>query len=155
MIELTSVFLFLGQQQKIDKFIYKFSEENREFYLSISLYSIKFEVGIDNSVNGRIIFAAAIDLTIFGKRLYLNMNINLKNPAAAIKNAASRSVDEFKKKANPKSKTDVDERVYDSPNPYSDFELSGECQSLGPFADSAPFHNPNKIKQLYHPVTLS
>ena len=94
------------------------------------LSSIKLEIGIDNSVNGRANFAAAIDLTIFGKRLYLSMNIDLKNPATAIKNAGSKSVDHFKNKANPKSKTDVNERVYDSPNPYSDFELSGKCDVM-------------------------
>ena len=89
--------------------------------------SIKFEFGIDNTVGGRITFAAGVDFTIFGKRLYLRMNINLRDPSAAIKSTASKGVDTYKEKGNPKSKTDTDERVYDDPNPFSDFELSGKC----------------------------
>ena len=58
--------------------------------------SIKFEFGIDNSVGGRIIFAAAVDFTIFGKRLYLGVNLNIKNPAAAVDNTQSQGVEDYK-----------------------------------------------------------
>ena len=58
--------------------------------------SIKFEFGIDNTVGGRIIFAAAVDFTIFGKRLYLGVNINLRNPAAAVKETSSKGVENYK-----------------------------------------------------------
>jgi hypothetical protein len=62
----------------------------------ISFSSIKFEFGIDNTVGGRITFAAAVDFTIFGKRLNLNVNINLRNPTAAVKETSSKAVDNYK-----------------------------------------------------------
>ena len=61
-----------------------------------SFSSIKFEFGIDNTVNGRIKFAAAVDLTIFGKRLYLSVTLNIKNPAAAVDKSQSQGVEDYK-----------------------------------------------------------
>ncbi|CAB3978528.1 sushi, von Willebrand factor type A, EGF and pentraxin domain-containing 1-like [Paramuricea clavata] len=90
------------------------------------IHSIKFEFGIDNTVGGRITFAAAVDFTIFGKRLNLNVNINLRNPSAAVKETSTKALDDYKNKANPKSKSSTDEKVYDDPNPFSDFELSDQ-----------------------------
>ena len=47
-------------------------------------------------MGGRIIFAAAVDFTIFGKRLNLRVNINLRNPAAAVKETSSNGVENYK-----------------------------------------------------------
>ncbi len=47
-------------------------------------------------MGGRITFAAAIDFTIFGKRLNLRVNINLRNPAAAVKETSSKGVENYK-----------------------------------------------------------
>ena len=63
---------------------------------SISFCSIKFEFGVDPSVNGRTTFAAAVDFTIFGKRLYLGVNLDIKNPAGAIDNTQSQGVEDYK-----------------------------------------------------------
>jgi hypothetical protein len=73
-----------------------FNSSHGSSQITISFSSIKFEFGIDNTVGGRITFAAAVDFTIFGKRLNLNVNINLRNPTAAVKETSSKALDNYK-----------------------------------------------------------
>ena len=47
-------------------------------------------------MNGKNTFAAAVDFTIFGRRLYLGVNLDIKNPAGAIDNIQSQGVEDYK-----------------------------------------------------------
>ena len=73
-----------------------------------------------------LIFNAAVDLTIFGKRLYLALGFNLKDPAGSIKFGADKSTEWYKDKMNKKDATGTAENYYDNPNPFADFEMSGK-----------------------------
>lgn len=92
------------------------------------LLSIKFEFGLAayaNGGNSNFIFNAAVDLTIFGKRLYLALGFNLKDPVGSLRTGADKSTEWYKDKMNPKNPTDTEKNYYDSPNPFADFEMSG------------------------------
>ena len=76
------------------------------------------------------VFNAAVDLTIFGKRLYLALGFSLTNPLASLRGGASKATNWYKDKMNPKGRTDTEKQYYDKPNPFADFEMSGK--SVGP-----------------------
>lgn len=95
-------------------------------------YSIKFEFGLDVYASGgfkNLIFNAAIDLTIFGKRLYLAIGFNLNDPVGSIRFGADKSTEWYKDKMNKKGATSTAENYYDNPNPFADFEMSGTLLS--------------------------
>ena len=98
------------------------------FCFFLFLLSIKFEFGLAayaNGGNSNFIFNAAVDLTIFGKRLYLALGFNLKDPVGSLRTGADKSTEWYKDKMNPKNPTDTEKNYYDSPNPFADFEMSG------------------------------
>ena len=91
-------------------------------------YSIKFEFGLDVYASGgfkNLIFNAAIDLTIFGKRLYLAIGFNLNDPVGSVRFGSDKSTEWYKDKMNKKGATSTAENYYDNPNPFADFEMSG------------------------------
>lgn len=69
---------------------------------------------------------AGVDLTIFGKRLYLSLGFNLKDPAGSLRVGADKSTNWYKDKMNQKSATGTGKNYYDNPNPFVDFVISGE-----------------------------
>ena len=83
-----------------------------------------------NGGNSNFIFNAAVDLTIFGKRLYLALGFNLKDPVGSLRTGADKSTEWYKDKMNPKNPTDTEKNYYDSPNPFADFEMSGTNSKL-------------------------
>ena len=90
--------------------------------------SIKFEFGLAAYANGgfgNFIFNAAVDLTIFGKRLYLALGFNLRDPVGSVRFGADTATNWYKDKMNKKGATSTAENYYDNPNPFSDFEMSG------------------------------
>jgi len=92
------------------------------------VHSIKFEFGLAAYANGghsNFIFNAAVDLVIFGKRLYLAVNFNLNDPVGSLKTGADTATEWYKDKMNNKAATDTEKNYYDNPNPFADFEMSG------------------------------
>ena len=93
-----------------------------------SNHSIKFEFGLAAYAKGsntNFIFNAAIDLVIFGKRLYLAVNFNLKDPVGSVRSGADSATEWYKDKMNNKDATGTERNYYDNPNPFSDFQFSG------------------------------
>ena len=93
------------------------------------MHSIKFEFGLAAYANGahsNFIFNAAVDLVIFGKRLYLAINFNLNDPVGSLKAGADTATEWYKDKMNNKAATDTEKNYYDNPNPFADFEMSGK-----------------------------
>lgn len=91
------------------------------------VHSILFEFGLAAYAGGghsNFIFNAAVDLTIFGKRLYLAIGFNLKDPVGSLRGGADKATDWYKDKMNPKNPTDTEKNYYDNPNPFADFEMS-------------------------------
>ena len=74
-----------------------------------------------------VIFNAAIDLIIFGKRLYLAASFNLKDPVGSLKLGADKATVWYKDMMNRKNPTSTSENYYDNANPNTDFEMSGQC----------------------------
>ena len=73
-------------------------------------------------------FAAAVDMTIFGKNLYLSIALKLSSRQSIIDSllAGSDSATSwYKDKMNKKNPTDTSDNHYDKPNPAVDFQLSG------------------------------
>ena len=92
------------------------------------MHSIKFEFGLAAYANGaysNFIFNAAVDLVIFGKRLYLTISFNLNDPVGSLKTGADTATEWYKDKMNNKAATDTEKNYYDSPNPFADFEMAG------------------------------
>ena len=93
-------------------------------------HSIKFEFGLAAYADGGfgdLIFNAAIDLTIFGKRLYLAAAFDLRDPVGSLKLGADKATEWYKDRMNRKNPTSTSENYYDNANPNADFELSGQC----------------------------
>ena len=93
-------------------------------------HSIKFEFGLAAYANGGfvdLIFNAAIDLTIFGKRLYLAASFNLRDPVGSLRLGADRATVWYKDRMNRNNPTSTAENYYDNANPNTDFEMSGLC----------------------------
>ncbi|XP_067053119.1 uncharacterized protein [Acropora muricata] len=91
------------------------------------IYSIKFEFGLAAYASGgfsNLIFNAAVDLMIFGKRLYLALGFNLRDPVGSVKFGSDKATDWYKDKMNKKGATSTAENYYDNPNPFSDFQFS-------------------------------
>lgn len=82
-------------------------------------------------VGGRfpdVTFAAGVDMTIFGKNLYLSIALKLSSRQSIIDSllAGSDSATSwYKDKMNKENPTDTSENYYDNPNPAVDFQLSG------------------------------
>ena len=74
-----------------------------------------------------LIFNAAIDLTIFGKRYYLAASFDLRDPVGSLKLGADKATVWYKDMMNRKNPTDTSENYYDNANPNTDFEMSGQC----------------------------
>ena len=92
-------------------------------------YSIKFEFGLAayaNGANSNFILNAAVDLIIFGKRLYLAIAFDLKDPVGSVRSGADTSLEWYKDKMNNKGATDTETNYYDNPNPFADFQNSGK-----------------------------
>lgn len=73
-------------------------------------------------------FAAGVDMTIFGKNLYLSIALKLSSRQSIIDSllAGSDSATSwYKDKMNKENPTDTSENYYDNPNPAVDFQLSG------------------------------
>ena len=73
-------------------------------------------------------FAAGVDMTIFGKNLYLSIALKLSSRQAMIDSILSGSdsaTSWYKDRMNKKNPTDTSENYYDNPNPAVDFQLSG------------------------------
>ena len=73
-------------------------------------------------------FAAGVDMTIFGKNLYLSIALKLSSRQSIIDSllAGSDSATSwYKDKMNKKNPTDTSDNYYDNPNPAVDFQLSG------------------------------
>ncbi|KAK3701098.1 hypothetical protein QZH41_015878, partial [Actinostola sp. cb2023] len=91
------------------------------------IHSIKFEFSMESYRIGifkSMVFNAAVDLTIFGKRLYLALAFSLTNPFESLKGGANKATHWYKDKMNPKGRTDTEKQYYDKPNPFADFEMS-------------------------------
>lgn len=92
--------------------------------------SIKFEFGLAAYANGGfvdLVFNAAIDLTIFGKRLYFAASFNLNDPVGSVRAGADEATEWYKDKTNRRNPTSTAENYYDNPNPNTDFEMAGKC----------------------------
>lgn len=76
------------------------------------------------------VFNAAVDMTIFGKRLYLALGFSLTNPLESLRGGANKATNWYKDKMNPKGRTDTEKDYYDKPNPFADFEMSGTFSCL-------------------------
>ena len=63
---------------------------------------------------------------IFGKRLYLALGFNLRDPVGSIKFGSDKATNWYKDKMNKKGATSTAENYYDNPNPFSDFQFSGK-----------------------------
>ena len=113
------------------EFIKLFKFELFVFSLFFFFYnSIKFEFGLAVYASGgfsNLVFNAAVDLTIFGKRLYLALGFNLRDPVGSVRFGADKATDWYKDKMNKKGATSTAENYYDNPNPFADFEMSGTC----------------------------
>ena len=72
------------------------------------------------------VFNAAVDLTIFGKRLYLSLSFDLNDPVGSLRVGADRSTEWYKDKMNPPNPTGTETDYYDKPNPFTDFDFAGE-----------------------------
>ena len=72
------------------------------------------------------VFTAAVDLTIFGKDLFLAVSFDLYDVIGSLMVTSDSSTDWYKDKMNPKDATDTEKNYYDNPNPFADFEMSGE-----------------------------
>lgn len=92
------------------------------------LNSIKFEFGLAAYARNafvNVVFNAAIDLLVFGKRYYLATSFNLRDPVGSLRNGADRATEWYKDKMNRRNPTGTMENYYDNPNPNTDFEMSG------------------------------
>ena len=78
--------------------------------------------------NSNLIFNAAVDLMIFGKRLFLATAFNLRDAIGSLKSGADKATEWYKDKMNNKGATDTEKNYYDNPNPYADFDMSGTIQ---------------------------
>lgn len=86
-----------------------------------------------DAYKGQYIFTAGVDLTIFGKRLFLGVSLDLADIVGSLKVTADKSTSWYKDKTNPKGRTDTEKNYYDKPNPFADFEMSGNnCDVLHP-----------------------
>ena len=97
------------------------------------MYSIKFEFSLEAYARGdrnNVIFNAAIDLLIFGKRYYLATEFNLRDPVASLRSGSDKATEWYKSNMNNEQATAPESNFYDSPNPYADFEMSGIKQQL-------------------------
>ena len=83
-----------------------------------------------DTYTGKAVFTAAVDLTIFGKRLFLAVSLDLNDIIGSLKVTADRSTSWYKDKMNPKGNTDTEKNYYDNPNPFADFEMSGKRINL-------------------------
>ena len=72
------------------------------------------------------VFTAAVDLVIFGKDLFLAVSFDLYDPVGSLRVTSDKSTEWYKDKMNNKDATDTDKNYYDNPNPFADFEMSGE-----------------------------
>ena len=63
---------------------------------------------------------------IFGKRLYLALGFNLRDPIGSVKFGSDKATNWYKDKMNKKGATSTAENYYDNPNPFSDFQFSGK-----------------------------
>ncbi|KAJ7381185.1 hypothetical protein OS493_004785 [Desmophyllum pertusum] len=70
------------------------------------------------------VFTAAVDLTIFGKDLFLAVSFDLYDVIGSLMVTSDSSTDWYKDKMNPKDATDTEKNYYDNPNPFADFEMS-------------------------------
>lgn len=103
------------------------------FIYLFSLYSIKFEFSLEAYARGdrnNVIFNAAIDLLIFGKRYYLATEFNLRDPVGSLRSGSDKATEWYKSNMNNEQATAPESNFYDSPNPYADFEMSGIKQQL-------------------------
>ena len=93
------------------------------------LRSIKFEFSLEAYARGsrtNVIFNAAIDLLIFGKRYYLATEFNLRDPVGSLRSGGDKATEWYKSNINNNQATDTQSNFYDSPNPYADFEMAGK-----------------------------
>ncbi|XP_022792631.1 uncharacterized protein LOC111331727 [Stylophora pistillata] len=92
------------------------------------VYSIKFEFSLEAYARDRdrnnVIFNAAIDLLIFGKRYYLATAFNLRDPVGSLRSGSDKATEWYKSNMNNEQATAPKSNFYDSPNPYADFEMS-------------------------------
>ena len=64
-------------------------------------------------------------MTIFGQRLTIGQPMDVKDPARSIESGASKGADWYKDKENPSERKEAAFNVYDKPNPFADFDISG------------------------------
>ena len=98
-------------------------------------HSIKFEFSLAAYAlggNSNLIFNAAFDLMIFGRRFYLATDFNLRDAIGSLKRGADKATEWYKEKMNKKGATDTEENYYDNANPYADFDMSGTYVYLIP-----------------------
>lgn len=72
-------------------------------------------------------FAAAVDMVIFGKDLFLSVAFDLNDPIGSLKVTADTSTKWYKDKMNKENPTDTSKNYYDNPNPAVDFQLAGKA----------------------------
>ena len=93
------------------------------------IHRINFEFALDDSFEilpGSMDFNAAMDLTIFGKRMFQPLKFSIINPLESLLRGTDSAVSWFKDNTNPKDRTGTEKTYYDKPSPYSDFDFSGE-----------------------------
>ncbi|XP_048580608.1 uncharacterized protein LOC5507741 isoform X2 [Nematostella vectensis] len=88
------------------------------------IHRIMFQFSLNAFDANKNTFAAGVDLTIFGKRMFLGLAFNLLDPIGSLKVGADAATSFYKNKMNPNGRTDTEKDYYDKPNPYSDFEMT-------------------------------
>ena len=90
--------------------------------------SIIIEFALSSYAGGAfpdVTFAAAVDMVIFGKDLFLSLSFNLNDVVGSLLKGADASTNWYKEKMNKPNPTDTSTDYYDNPNPFVDFQLSG------------------------------
>ena len=76
------------------------------------------------------IFTAAVDLIIFGKKLFLAVSFNLRDPVGSLRATSDTSTQWYQDKMNQKDATDTETNYYDNPTRFADFAITGELYAL-------------------------
>ena len=92
----------------------------------IMILRIRFDLGLGHKFGGGFMVAAEIDLTIFGNRMHFGAQFSLNDPVGSIISAKDSALYNYKEGVRQARTSVVSYDPYDPPNPFSDFDLSGE-----------------------------
>ena len=90
-----------------------------------SFYSIRFELGLGHKFGGGFMVAAEIDLTLFANRMHFGFRFSLDDPVASIISAKDTGIYNYKEGVRQARTSVTSLDPYDPPNPFTDFDLSG------------------------------